>query len=252
MLLFNIPFRHKEKAMKQLQDLLQFEQFYDKIWPAQEKTSESFVWFSGIPHFLFNAVMHLSCDPSKLRHKVDELIKRAPSRCPLSFWVHPYGDQQDALVQYLKEYHFEHATTCPLMKWSVKQTSNPKYEIHLADLEAFGSIIGQAYRIEKEVEEKFTDLMKKCDAESYLLFWEGQPVNTGTLFSDKQTGAIFNIATLPTFEKRGFACAMMQFLMYRSQQLGLQEVLLLSSPAAEQFYASLGFQKIFNIEMYVR
>ncbi len=40
----------KEEFMNKLETLIEFENFYDLIQPAQEKGEEAFVWYSGIPH----------------------------------------------------------------------------------------------------------------------------------------------------------------------------------------------------------
>jgi hypothetical protein len=45
---------------------------------------------------------------------------------------------------------------------------------------------------------------------------------------------------------------MMQFLMKRSYELGLKQPILLSSPEAEQLYGEIGFEKVFDIQIYAR
>src|SRR5690242_13104460 len=103
---------HAEETMKTLHHL---EACYETLNPASENRSEAFAWFSGLPHPLFNAIMHLEC--KNLSSKLDKLIDQGRSKGPLSVWA-PVGDQR--LIDALTTRNFTPIGTCPLMKWSVQ------------------------------------------------------------------------------------------------------------------------------------
>lgn len=236
--------------MTKFEILQEFEKFYDAMMPAQEKSNESFAWFSGLPHPLFNAVMHLTINKN-LDNKVDSLISVAPKDIPLSFWVHNQNQSME-LIEVLKEKGFQSIIICPLMTWDVKPLSIPQHEIEVANLEIFHHLLATNFHLDDAMKEGFAQLLENAAAENYLIYHEGQPVGTGTLTSNGKIGGIFNISILPKYQKRGYGRAMMQFLMNRASMLGLEKLILLSSPVAEKLYADLEFTKCFDIEIYAR
>lgn len=227
--------------------LQEFESFYEAIAPAHEKNNETFVWFSDIPHPLFNAVMHLSC--GNVKTKVDELMENAPPAAPVSFWIHP-ENHAEGLVKILEERGFKLMITCPLMAWDVESVPPFESDIRPANEEIFYEIISNVYQLDQIVINRFQRLMAKTDCENYLLYLGEDPVSTGTLFVKDSFGGIFNDATLP--ERRESNRSMMQFFMLRAHDLKLKKLIVLSSPEAEDLYSNLGFKNIFNIDIYWR
>ncbi|MBX9923551.1 MAG: GNAT family N-acetyltransferase [Rhabdochlamydiaceae bacterium] len=233
-------------TFKALQEL---ESLYDKMLPAQENSKEAFAWFSGIPHPLFNAVMHLSTNKS-LESKVADLISQGPNDIPLSFWVHNQNGPND-LVTVLKEKGFQSVVTCFLMNWDIKPTPLPSHQIQIADLEIFHNLLATVFHFDEPTKNGLAKLLANVQAENYVLYLNGTPVGAGTLIPNKTTGGIFNIAILPEHQKKGLGRSMMQFLMNRASILGLENLVLLSSPASEKLYSELMFTKCCDIEIYV-
>ncbi len=237
----------QQTKFETLQDL---ENFYDAMMPAQEKSHASFAWFSGLPHPLFNAVMHLKT-PNNVADKVESLMAKLPCSTPLSFWIH---DQNESigLIDILKKQGFQLLITCPLMTWPVKSLSVLKAEIVLANPETFYPLLAANFHLDESVTEGFAKLLKNVEAENYLIYHKGQPVSTGTLILHNKIGGIFNISTLPEYQKQGFGRAMMHFLMNRAALLHLEQLVLLSSPVAKKLYSDLAFIKCFDIKIYAR
>ena len=138
------------------------------------------------------------------------------------------------------------------MTWVVKPMALPNYQIETANLDIFHNLLSAIFLYDEEVKEGFAKLLENVDAENYLINLDGKPVGTGTLISNGKIGGIFNIATLPEYQKRGCGRSMMQFLMNRASVIGLKKLVLLSSPIAEKLYSNLEFTKCFNIEIYAR
>src|SRR5690606_2049485 len=219
--------------------------------PATEKNEQTFAWFSEIPHHLFNAVMHIAC--KDVEAKIDSLIEKAPNDTPISFWVHP-ANRAEKLVEILKDKGFVSIVTCPLMAWSVKPVTLSKCDIRSAknNMEIFNQITSIVSHFDHVTKERYESILKTFDSENYLLFVNDTPIAAGLPFSNGNIGGIFNLVVLPEHQKKGYGRAMMEFLMQRANELHLQQLVLLSSPIAEKLYHNLGFQKIFDIDIYAR
>lgn len=229
--------------------LSQFEELYHKITPAVENSPETFAWFTGLPHFLFNVVMHLSKEIN-LETKVRQLIQQAPAHCPLSIWDHE-ENRTENLAEILKKHQFSLAMHCPLFALSLRNsTPKPKMEIIRGEIITFCQIVADVFHLEDEVEKGWGALLNQNPIENYLVYHQGIPVGTGTLVLNKNCGAIFNIAVLPSHQKKGLAKGMMEFLIHRASELGLEKLILLSGPDTTLFYAALGFEKKLDIAIY--
>src|SRR5438132_639391 len=92
-----------------------FESLYQELKPAQENSDEAFAWFSGIPHPLFNAIMHFK--PERNMHaKLDAILAIAPAKTPLSFWMSKFNSSSD-LKKSLGSKGFQSMLNCALMEW---------------------------------------------------------------------------------------------------------------------------------------
>jgi GNAT superfamily N-acetyltransferase len=238
--------------MQPFEVLQQLENCYDAMRPAQEKSDQACVWLSGIPHPFFNVVMHLSClDPAQ---KVDALLETVSHEHPLSFWVHP-GNQVHGLKEVLQERRFTPVISCPLMAWLVQSVSTTSCDICPVlsnNMDAFMEITARVLEMDGIVKEAYAKFIGQSSIEKYLLYVGGHPISTGILVLHGNMGVIFNIAVLPEYQKKGYGRAVMRFLMNRAISLGLHQLVLLSSPSAEKFYLDLGFEKIFDIDVYAK
>ncbi|MBS0625907.1 MAG: GNAT family N-acetyltransferase [Verrucomicrobia bacterium] len=236
--------------MKGFEALKQLEICYDTMSPAYEKSDRSFTWFSEIPHFLFNAIVHLNAD--RTGEAVDDLIRQVPAGNGVSFWVHPMN-RAEGLVEKLKEEGFVLAITCPLMSWKTAPVAVGDVDIRpVVNWGPFVQITEVGFGFDSVVGKKYMDLLQRLDAEAYVIYCEGKPAGTGLLLPTGEWGGIFNIAVHPDFRNRGLAHDMMRFLMNRSHELGMRELVLFSSPEAAKIYRDLGFEKHFDIEIYGR
>lgn len=243
---------YSEECMHPVKVLQQLENCYDAMYPAQEKSDEVCLWLSDIPHPFFNVVMHLSCQDAA--HKIDTLLGMVSQEHPLSFWVHPENYIQ-GLEKVLQDRNFVPIIKCPLMAWSVQNISSTLCDIrpvHGNNIDAFMEITAQVLEISGDVKEAYAKFIGQSSIEKYLLYVDGNPIATGILVLHENVGGIFNIAVLHEYQKKGYGRAIMKFLMNRAYSLGLFQLVLLSSPSAEQFYLDLGFKKIFDIDVFAK
>ncbi|PJD97950.1 MAG: hypothetical protein CK425_02145 [Parachlamydia sp.] len=230
--------------------LSQFEELYHKITPAVENSPETFVWFTGLPHFSFNVVMRLSGKMNS-ETKVSQLIQQAPAHCPLSIWDHE-ENRTENLAEILKKHQFSLVMHCPLLALSPKNNApkKPKMKIVRGKITTFCQIVADVFHLDDEVEKGWGTLLNQDSIENYLVYHQGIPAGTGTLVLNKNCGAIFNIAVLPSHQKKGLAKGMMEFLINRANKLGLEKLILLSGPDTALFYTALGFEKKLDIAIY--
>ena len=236
--------------MTRFKPLQELENFYDLLTPAQENTPEFFVWFSGIPHPLFNAIMHLKHED--VQEKVETLVSQAPQNLPFSFWVHSQNGTNN-LIEVLHAKGFQPIATCPLMTWHVNTIPLPQHRIETANLDIFCDLLGKIFHFDEPTKESFANLLDNVvQAKNYILYHENQSIGTGTLVVNEKIGGVFNVGILPEYQKKGYGRAMMQFLMNKASNLGLDHVVLLSSPNTENFYSHLNFTKDLDIDVYVK
>ena len=225
--------------------LSHYESFYNAMEPAIENGPEAFVCYMDVPHPLFNVVMHLCCE--NVREKVEAILERVPNEKPISFWIHPQN-RAPGLVEILQEKGWGSLITCPLFSWQVEPRADVNADIRRADMDIFHEILANVYGLDDSVKRAYEKIMEKLDLENYLIYENGVPIGTATLFVKGSIGGIFNDATIPG--RREATSAMTEFLMRRSAELQLKELVLLSSPEGEELYGDLGFTKVFDIEIY--
>jgi ribosomal protein S18 acetylase RimI-like enzyme len=238
-----------DPPMRSTETLRQLENCYEALYPPQENTDETFLWFSGISHPLFNAVMHFRPE-GDLEKKIDHLLQKVPSHCAYSFWVES-GPQARQLIPYLENRGFSPILTCPLMRWVVKMTPPAQFDIRRTNDEIFHQIVATVNELDEITQHEYARLLDQDCCENYVIFADEKPVGTGTLVVRGYLGGIFNIATLPEYQRKGYGRIITQHLMRRAYELRMQHVVLLSSPLAEKLYADLGFEKTEDVTLYV-
>ena len=252
--IMNNNYVYTEEPMKKFEILQSLERCYQALKPAQENNVQAFAWFSGLPHPLFNAVMHLSCEKD-VEERIDALIAKAPPGSPLSFWVHA-ENHAPGVVEIIKTKGFVSAAKCPVMVWPVQPVPKPASEIRPANRKDFYQILSTVFHFDPVLKQQFEALLEQTKAENYMIYTDTLPITkaigTATLLQQGKVGGIFNVAILPFYQKKGYGRSIMEFLMNRAQQLGLEYLVLLSSPEAEKMYLDLGFQKALDVEIYVR
>lgn len=236
-----------EESMRDFNALTEFENFYEQMHPSKENDKEAFVWLTGVPNPLLNAVMHLSTED--VAEKVDALLQEYSQEVPLSFWVHPQN-QAESYVEILKERGFKSIITCPLMVCQIQAMIPMESDIRSDDMSVFYDLASTVYEFDEEVKRGFQKLMENTNCENYVIYDEKKPVGTVSLCVNGEFGGVFNDATLPG--RREASVALMQFLMKRAEDLKLKSLIVLSSPEGEELYSSLGFKKVFDVELYSR
>lgn len=235
-------------AVREILDITQH--WCASISRPQENSQDVFAWFNPIPHPRVNCIFDFSHEDD-VGAKLDSLLDKAPSGVPVAFWIHP-KNRSEVLIKTLRHRQFGFVGTFPAMIWEVQPVEDPSLEVQPADMSVFHQILAEALRFNPDVQKGYATLLEEKGGEHYLVYLDGKPIGTGTLFIKEDMGAVFHIATLPEYQRRGAGRAMMQFLMNKAYTMGLKRLVLHSSHVGEKLYASLGFQKDHDIEVYMR
>ena len=75
-------------------------------------------------------------------------------------------------------------------------------------------------------------------------------MSAGTLFIHDDSVMIHNIATKPTYRKRGFGAAITLYAMQEAKRLGKKHCFLDSSPKGLGVYQGLGFKTYCHYQLY--
>jgi ribosomal protein S18 acetylase RimI-like enzyme len=226
------------------------ESWLSAISKPQEQSPEVFAWFSKIPQWRFNAITRFAYQ-DKLEQHLDSLLDKAPTNMPISFWLAP-KDSSSNLIEALESRNFMFSSSYPTMSWDVKSTDAPELDIRSVTIEEFYEVYAACYGYSEEIKQASINVLQDKSGELFLGYLEGKPVGTVTFFVQGDTGVVFNLATLPEYQRRGVGRAMMHHIMNQASMRGLKKLVLNSSSAAEKLYYSLGFQKVDEVIVYIR
>jgi GNAT superfamily N-acetyltransferase len=207
-------------------------------------------WYSTVPHWRFNCIIRFAYE-DQLEEHLDSLIGKALPNAPISVWLDP-KDNNTALIEALKSRNFVVGGCYPSMSWDVEPTEAPQLDIRAVNIEEFLDTYAVCYSYSEELKQASINLLQDRSGELFLAYLDGKPVGTATLFVHGDIGMVFHVATLPEYQRKGVATAMMHYIMNQASNRGLKKLVLNSSSAAEKLYYNLEFQKVDEVVVYVR
>lgn len=230
------------------------EDYFTSMQTPHTNTPKLYAWFTGLEHWFFNSVVHCNYTTNRAHH-VDALLNDAPEGKPIAFYINQTQDAA-ALIDVLCQRGFTKTQTDSCMAWQVKDIEKPTHTVKRATektLNAFHTILAIAYESDDAMRDGYRALLDQSKAsEQYLVYLDGTPVGTGTLFVTGNVGCIFNISVLPEYRQKGAGTALSQFLMHTAYKRGLETMVLLSEPTATNMYKKLGFVTQFDVDIYAR
>jgi GNAT superfamily N-acetyltransferase len=93
-------------------------------------------------------------------------------------------------------------------------------------------------------------LKKSCDIHHFSGFFAKEAVVSITLTVKENLARIDDLATLPRFQKRGFASALLAYTLQKALDLKVQTCFLEASTAGLNLYKRIGFQPLFTNHYY--
>ncbi|MFZ5823117.1 MAG: GNAT family N-acetyltransferase [Bacillota bacterium] len=90
------------------------------------------------------------------------------------------------------------------------------------------------------------DISFEIGAVNYIAHLSGRPVGAGTLFPRGEMGGIYNMCTLPRFQRNGVATEIMRACIGGATALGCKYIGLTPTLAGRPLYERLGFREVYR------
>jgi ribosomal protein S18 acetylase RimI-like enzyme len=89
------------------------------------------------------------------------------------------------------------------------------------------------------------------DFEAYVGYVAGEPVSTAAVIKGGGAIGVYNVATLPHYQRHGYGEAVMRYAVREAQQRhGIERTILQSTPAGYRLYERMGFRTITRVAVY--
>jgi ribosomal protein S18 acetylase RimI-like enzyme len=86
---------------------------------------------------------------------------------------------------------------------------------------------------------------------SYVGYVEGEPVSTAAVVEGAGALGVYNVATLPEHQGRGYGEAVMRYALDNARQnTGIERSILQSTPAGLRLYQRMGYQAVTQVAVY--
>ena len=86
---------------------------------------------------------------------------------------------------------------------------------------------------------------------AYVGYADGEPVTTAAVVLGGGAVGVYNVATLPGFQRRGYGEAVMRRAMEDAQrEHGIARAILQSTPAGLKLYERMGFRTVTRVAVY--
>jgi GNAT superfamily N-acetyltransferase len=222
---------------------------------------------SGIDYSVFNAAVL----GSPVRGKIDGLgveLKEAEEfyrrrRLPWSFWACEelieeslWGRVRDAL----ENMNMRHLTTAPGMyAESMRPPLRRLPEVTVRRVDdaetrtAFAHITSMAFEIPLEIcRAVYAEGRAWQGTYKGWLGYQGQtPVSTTALVVCADAIGVYSVGTLPAFQRRGYAEAVMRgAIAQASAETGIERTVLQSTPAGMRLYRALGYEAVTRFQVF--
>lgn len=87
--------------------------------------------------------------------------------------------------------------------------------------------------------------------DGYVGFLDGEPVCTAATVIGAGVVGVYNVATVPAYQRRGFGEAMMRYALGRArEQSGIERTVLQSTPLGFDLYRRMGYSVVTNLLVY--
>ncbi len=219
-------------------------------------------WETDVPHRWFSGVLCDRAPDENAAQVVEEIIAHFQAR-EFTWWLHPaYLDcgWADLLLQF----GFELENGPPGMALDLEQlgVSETPAQIqirpvnNLKMLRLWAKIFIEGYELPKEAAEPYFCLLAGAGldfpARHYLGFLDGQPLGASSLLLSAGVAGIYNVATLPQARGKGLGSHLTRIPLMDARQMGYRAAILQSSEMGYNLYRRLGFNKVCQIEHFIR
>ena len=231
-----------------------------------EETDEFFRYSTGIPFFLFNAVIESQIPAEDAIQKIkDNITFFNKLQVPFLWVIGPSStpknmgelliqngftpDKQPGMAYNLKKLDAELE---PLDKVEIIKVEN------VDTLKAWNNVILTGFSMQKEI---LSDFFHKAflsillndtpSASGFLAYYDGNPVASSLVLYKTGVAGIYNVTTLEEARGKGIGTAVTLATLIEAKQLGYQNAILHSSEMAFSMYKRMGFKEYCKLEWYI-
>jgi len=207
------------------------------------------LFVSGIPVAFFNGAMATgpSGDPARCVARAVDFM--AASGVPWLLWVREGVD--DALLAAGRAAGLRDAGGPPAMAWPAPIPAapppHPDLEIGLVDdlegLDAHRDLMTRAFEMPRDVAEQLLVEEMVDDPGFAIVIGRvgGEPVSTAVLSVTGSTAGVYNVATPPEHQRRGYGRVLTRAAVDEGLRRGCDHAILQASTAGQPVYEAMGF-----------
>lgn len=208
-----------------------------------------------IPDDTFNYALGAKFSRANAELRIDEVAALyRQHNLPMSWWVGPLDTPEDLCdTLAARGFAFKEENVgmyLPLEQFTLSQRSHPLRFAQVStkrDLKAFCDVLSCIGIHPSTYEKIYAQLPAQAyregaPLEMHLGFFEGSAVVTGILVLHADVAGIYFIVTLPSHRRRGYATALMEYLLLRAQRKGYTTATLQASQEGKPVYERMGFR----------
>ncbi len=224
------------------------------------------VWFvTGIPHPLFNGVMHTELEPGEVPERIDGMVSEFRRRgLPLE-WTTSLRTRPLDLGRRLEAKGFEHTLDVPAMTLDLRSLPEVQVPGNLTvapaqtreDLRRCLDIALSTFGIPTDFVPRLLEIEEGMPSEQreltrhYLARVDGRPAATAELYHAAGVAGLYFVGTLPEARDRGIARAVTVAALHDAREMGVRVGTLQATPMGAPVYRKLGFRELFPMGIYM-
>lgn len=231
-----------------------------------EETDEFFRYSTGIPFFMFNAVIESNIPSGVVTQRIKENINFFEKRQVPFLWVIGPSSKPKNMGELLIKNGFDLSNkpgmACNLKNLDTKGEPQNIVEIikveNVDTLKVWNDIFFTGFGLPKELLSDFLykafsrKLLNDNPSESgFLAYYEGKPVAISLVTYYAGVAGIYNVTTLEEARGNGIGTAITLAPLNEAKKLGYQIAILQSSQMAYSMYEHMGFKEYCKIGWYV-
>lgn len=224
-------------------------------------------FISGIPYMMMNSLF--DCPPDFTPIQVEAVLAYYKlNHLPLMWFVSPRG-LAIGLDKVLDEMGVELAKmkvpgmVADLNRVDIdilhsKKGGHQLVTVDISDpdkLSIYTNIFMQAFEVDPAIGEEMQGFSRAFPqhptSSHYFVILDGQPVATASVIYESGVAGVYNVATLPGYQRKGLASALMATLMLEAKDKGYQYSILHSSERGKVVYERLGYEVAFWFKRYL-
>ncbi len=211
----------------------------------------------GLKTSMFNIAYALPKDVHQITSFIEEIKKKFHHQ-PFAWWIPPNHHHPQMTKAFLEAGFImettEHAmiiNTTDVRPFFPQTKLIIKPVIHQDLLQDFITVLAPYDQCARRFYEQINDHLLQSKEQMMVGYVNDTPVTIGALFIEKNSGAIFNLMTHQSHQKKGYATDMMCFLIDQAKKNGCHTVTLsASSHSGYRIYERLGFFQIGTFECF--